>query len=77
MAFCREFFETLSTYVTKWDSYRRVHLRNRHQNFFRATRGRLPGRSMEHSKRCWLRFGSRAGYQNLRAFFRATLKTSR
>ena len=29
------------------------------------------------SKRYWLRFGSRAGCQNFRAFFQATLKTSR
>ena len=32
---------------------------------------------IRNSKRYWLRFGSRAGCQNFRAFFRATLKTSR
>ena len=63
--------------VTKWDAHRTVHFKNRHQNFFSATRGRMAGRSIEHPKRYWLRFGSRAGYQNFRAFFRATLKTSR
>ena len=63
--------------VTKWDSYHTVHFRIWQQNFFRATRGRLAGRSIEHSKRYWLRFVSRAGCQNFRAFFRATLKTSR
>ena len=63
-AFCRGFGKRLALMVTKWDSYRTVHFRNRHQNFFRATRGRLAGRSLEHSKRYWLRFGSRAGFQN-------------
>ena len=32
---------------------------------------------MEHSKRHWLRFESRAGCQNFQAFFRATFKTSK
>ena len=63
--------------VTKWDSYRTVHFRNRHQNFFRATGGRLAGRSIERSKRYSLCFGPRAGCRNFQAFFQATLKTSR
>ena len=75
--FAGDFWKRLALMVTKWDSYRRVHVRNWHQNFFRVTRGQLAGRSIEHSKRYWLCFGSRAGYQNFRAFFRATLKTSR
>ena len=75
--FAGDFRKHLALMVPKWDSYRTVHFRNWHQNFFRAARGRLAGRSIEHSKRYWLRFGSRAGCQNFRAFFRATLKTSR
>ena len=71
------FEKKIALMVTKWDSYRTLHFINRHQNFFRATRGRLAGRSMEHSKRHWLRFGCRAGCHNFRAFFRATLKLSR
>ena len=75
--FVGDFWKRLALMVTKWDSYRTVHFKNRHQNFFRATQGRLAGRSIEHSKRYWLRFGSGAGCQNFRGYFRATLKTSR
>ena len=74
--FARDLWKHLALMVTKWDSYRTVHFRNRHQNFFRATRGRLARRSMEHYKRYWLHFGSRAGCQNFGAFSRATLKTA-
>ena len=78
--FAGDFWKCLALMATKWNSYRTVHFTNRHQNFFRATRGRLAGRSIEHSKkakRCWLFFGSPAGCQNFGAFFRGTLKTSR
>ena len=75
--FAGDFWKHLALIVSKWDSSRTVHFRNRHQIFFRATRGRLGGRSIQHSKRYWLRFVSQAGCQNLRAFFRATWETSR
>ena len=72
--FATDFRKRFALMVTKWDSYPTVQFRNRNQNFFQGTRGRLVGRSIEHSKRCWLRFGSRADCQNFLAFFRGTLK---
>ena len=74
--FAGNFWKHLPLMVTKWDSYRTLNFRNRHQNFFRATQRRLARMPIEHCKRYGLRFGSRAGCQNFRAFFRATLKTS-
>ena len=63
--------------LSKWDSYCRVDLGSPSQNFFRAPRARSAGKSMEHSYRYRLRFGTRFGCQNFRASFPGISKTSR
>ena len=63
--------------LSKWDSYCRVDLGSPSQNFFRAPPARSAGKSMEHSYRYRLRFGTRSGCQNFRASFPGISKTSR
>ena len=61
--------------LSKWDSYCMVDLRSPSQNFFRAPPARSAGKSMEHSYRYRLRFGTRFGCQNFRASFPGISKT--
>ena len=61
----------------KWDSYCRVDFRSPNQNFFRAPPAWSAGKSMEHSYRYRLRFGTRSGCQNFLASFPGISKTSK
>ena len=73
----QDIWECSALMLSKWDSYCRADFGSPGPNFFRAPPARSAGKSMEHSYRYRLRFGTRCGYQNFLASFQGFSKTSR